>query len=624
MNVLWISGFLLAAPAPAPAPTTATAAAAAAAAAADVPLGDYVVKKGETCGQIARKLYGSSKYLPALHVHNPQLGPLPHKLEAGQILKVPRKGDAQKGPDATLTFLRNEVETYTPEQHPGRRDEPLGRGHKVSTLAASSAEVTFADEGQLRLGEQSLVVILGSTKEQAQKSGQAADTTLVTGNLKAYLGVLGGRRQKPMTLATPNAEVALVSDRTEHGETQVSVDAQSTTRVAVHRGKARVKAQRKTVVVPEEHGSMAEQGAPPTPPQPLPAEPVWKARPLPLVIQREVTLVGEYAAGTRADAPAPAQWRVQVAREDRFNDLVVDTTVPAAVTKLEIKLPQGGTYFARVSAIDGDGFEGRASEGLRFAATTLEMVPADASQPGQVVVTPGTFCSLDGGAYTAASGPIALRRGRLPRLLCAADATGARAVAIEVPWSIVGAPVVTTKVGGVRRDGGTVLADVDVWVRDEAGAAIGDAPLRASADPAVQLRPVDRTREPGHYKMTARWTATPEQLRVDLAVPGSDAVAVPLPMTPQPRLGVRGKVGVALLAVAVPMTAIGLGFTFADRGDPDKRPDLYPAGLGMLVLAPELLISGAVLVGLDQRDRRVRVAPSASPTSAGLRLIGRF
>lgn len=615
MNVLWISGVLLAAPADA-------------GAAADVPLDDYKVKKGETCGQIARKLYGSSKYLAALHTHNPQLGPLPHKLEAGQILKVPGKGHAHKGPDATLTFVRNEVETYTPEQHPGQRDEPLGRGHKVSTLAASSAEVTFADESQLRLGEQSLVVILGSTKEQAQRVGGAADTTLVTGNLKAYLGALGGRRQRPVTLATPNAEVALVSDRGARGETQISVDERATTRVAVHRGKARVKAQKKSVEVPEEFGSKAVQGSPPSPPQPLPAEPVWTARPLPLVVQRDVSLVGEYAPGARADAPPPATWRIQVAREDRFNDLVVDTTVPAAVTRLEVRLPQGGTYFARVSAIDGDGFEGRASEGLRFAATTLELLPADASQPGRVVVTPGTFCSLDGGPYVAASGPIALRRGRLPRLLCAAEATGARAVAIEVPWAIVGAPVVTTRVGAVRREGGTITADVDVWVRDEAGAAIGDAPPRASADPAVQLQRLDRAGEAGHYTMTARWAATPDPLQVAVAVPGSEGVAVPLPAVPQRGLGVKGKVGAALLAVGVPLTAIGLGFTLADlqpyRGDPDRRLDLHPVGVGMLALAPELVVGGAVLLALDRRERRVRVAPTASPTSAGLRIVGRF
>lgn len=41
-------------------------------------------------------------------------------------------------------------------------------------------------------------------------------------------------------------------------------------------------------------------------------------------------------------------------------------------------------------------------------------------------------------------------------------------------------------------------------------------------------------------------------------------------------------------------------------------------------MVPDLIITGALLVALDRRDRRVRVAPSASPTTAGLRLIGRF
>ncbi len=52
------------------------------------PLVDYVVQDGDTCQTIARKIYGSSKHLKLLHANN-QLGPLPHKLKPGTILKVP-------------------------------------------------------------------------------------------------------------------------------------------------------------------------------------------------------------------------------------------------------------------------------------------------------------------------------------------------------------------------------------------------------------------------------------------------------------------------------------------------------------------------------------------------------
>lgn len=100
------------------------------------------------------------------------------------------------------------------------------------------------------------------------------------------------------------------------------------------------------------------------------------------------------------------------------------------------------------------------------------------------------------------------------------------------------------------------------------------SPELCGAPPAKRAKPAAS----GRLHLLARWAATPDQLRVDLAVPGSKDVAVPLPTR------VRGKIGVGLLAAAVPLTAIGLGFTFADlqpyRGDPDRRLDLHPVGAG--------------------------------------------
>ena len=252
------------------------------------PLVDYVVKDGDTCQAIARKIYGDSKHLKLLHANN-KLGPLPHKLKAGMILKVPASAEPEPapttsspttsppttsppttpapapppaapptpGPDALLTFLRNEVDAYTPEQHPGQRDEPLHRGHRVNTHAASSAEITFADTSRIQLGEESLIVILGNTRTRARTSGKPEDTTLVTGSLRAHLGGLAGK-PRPLAVATPTAEVAL-----EPGETQLDVDAEQSTRLAVHRGSARLRARDKTVNVPEQHGSKAAKALSP-------------------------------------------------------------------------------------------------------------------------------------------------------------------------------------------------------------------------------------------------------------------------------------------------------------------------------------------------------------------------
>ncbi len=531
---------------------------------AAAPLIDYVVQKGDTCEKVTRKLYGSDKHIDLLHANN-KLGPKPHHLKPGMVLRMPQSVDATPiaapaapaGPDAVLSFLRNEVDAYTPAQHPGRRDEPLSRGHRVNTHAAASAEITFADESRLQLGEQSLIVILGSTRTQT-RTGKAEDTTLVTGSLRAHLGALAGKPRPPLALTTPSAEVAL-----EPGEAEVSVDAAQSTRLAVHRGSARLRAQRKSVVVPEQHGSKAVRGQPPTPPRPLPAAPVWTSPPPLFVLQRDPDpVISTYAPGVGLPgAPTPAGWHVQVASDERFNDLIVDTRAPVEVTRLELRAPPG-RYHARVSAIDSDQFEGRASERVEVVLARVTTVPATLDQPAQLVISPGCFCALDDGPLLAIEGPLTLPPDRPHALRCAADATGAGATTLEIPRSEAVAP-----------------------------------PAVTGADPPPRVD--------------------------DAALRPTSSAAAPS------RIGALGLAGIGLLVATVPVAAIGLGLTLSPlrpyHDDPLRRLDLRPAGISTLSFAPVLLISGVTLLLLDRRDhRRLRLAPQASPTSVGLLLHGRF
>lgn len=606
---------------------------------AGAPLVDYVVQPGDTCETVTRKLYGSSKHIDLLHANN-KLGPRPHHLKPGMVLRVPQSVDtdtgappgaaASAGPDAVLSFLRNEVDAYTPTQHPGRRDEPLSRGHRVNTHTAASAEITFADESRIQLGEQSLIVILGGTRSQVRS--KAEDTTLVTGSLRAHLGALAGK-PRPLALATPSAEVSL-----EPGEAQVSVDAAQSTRLAVHRGSARLRAQRRSVVVPEQHGSKAARGQPPTPPRPLPAAPVWTSPPPPFVLQRDPgPVTGTYAAGVGLPgAQAPAGWHVEVASDDRFNDLIVDTRAPAEVTRLELRVPPG-RYHARVSAIDGDQFEGRASELVQVVVASVTTVPAAPGQPAQLVISPGCFCALDDGPLLAVQGPLVLRPGRAHALRCAGDATGAGATHLEIPASEAGAPQAVTRVETPRRIGDDAEAIVRITLRDAAGAALPELAILTRADPGVQLGPLTPGDAPGEFRVQARWSPGPRpaallftsdgglQARVELpALPASAA-----PATSASRMGGLAAAGIGLLVATVPVTAIGVGLTLSPlrpyHDDPQRRLDLRPAGISALSLAPVLLIGGVTLLLLDRRaQRRVRLAPQATPTGAGLLLDARF
>lgn len=174
---------------------------------------EYRVVAGDTCGKVAQKVYGDGKYIEFIHQHN-KLGPKPHRLKAGMVLVIvpPETASVAEGPDAQLTFVRNEVEAYTPGYHPGRRDEPLLRGHRVGTRESSSAQITFRDETQLQLSENTLVVILGDTSQRSTRE-RRGETVLLRGSLMARLGDLAGT--KPTAVATPGGRVEFVSGQNE-------------------------------------------------------------------------------------------------------------------------------------------------------------------------------------------------------------------------------------------------------------------------------------------------------------------------------------------------------------------------------------------------------------------------
>ena len=104
-------------------------------------------------------------------------------------------------------------------------------------------------------------------------------------------------------------------------------------------------------------------------------------------------------------------------------------------------------------------------------------------------------------------------------------------------------------------------------------------------------------------------------------------VVVPPPDT---RLKTLGKAGVGLLAGGALAFGTGLGLTLArppvDPDDPLRQLNLRPAGFAVLSVGAAAIVTGAVLLILDQRKARrvAQIAPVFGPGSAGLLLVGRF
>jgi phage tail protein X len=394
----------------------------------------HVVRAGDSCSSIAQHYYGDTRFVDLLHGANPELArkPPPHVLKEGMVLVIPPKPAPRTGPDAQLTAVQNQVDVLTPETKPGKANDPLFRGNRVSTQAASAADVTFRDETQVKLGERTLVIILGDARSAAAKIGAPSETqtTLVTGNLRAFMA--GASPSAPPS-APPRGPAAFATDaaavKIYDGEAQVSADAVKTTRLAVYRGSSAIDARGTRREVPRGFGSKAELGQQPTVPRPLPPAPLWTTPPPLVLLDRgTASIVGVYdvpPSGARlSPGPQPAtrvaSWHVQIARDGIFRDVAVDTTAPAGVWRIEAQPPGAGRYYIRVSSVDDDHFEGP----YGVIARVLVVKAVETALPGGrrriELEPPDAFCVRVGNvALTRVEGPILAGAAEPVRLRCA-------------------------------------------------------------------------------------------------------------------------------------------------------------------------------------------------------------
>ena len=530
---------------------------------------DYVVQPGDKCDTVAAKALGSAARIDIVHGMNPQLGPPPHNLKPGSVLHLRRPG-----PEAKISYVRNRVDAFTPAQHPGKPDEPLMRGHRVSTLDASNAEVRFASNAVIQLGERTLVVILGSTRGAVSRTGTAADTTLVNGSLRSRLSSLAGKRSN-VNVSTPAGHNVDLSS----GEAQVTVDPRQTTRVAVYKGATSITSQKQTVAVNEGFGSKAEKDKPPTPPRPLPRSPKWvTALPAIVFASNPVDVVGQFAPGT-GTGPAPVRWHLQLAKDDVFNDLVVDATVDLAVTKIEARGLVAGTYLARVSAIDNDQFEGAPGPTSVVIVTPMSIKPASSGgQDATIDVPAGLFCGIDSAPLALLSGPIAFKRGPMRKLRCASTADGEGSSETAIAAQSIGPLAVSARV----ESAGAVVnsARVVMTVLDPSKQPVSGSKVVARASDGVTLTEAAPGDAPGTYVAMAQWPPGTKTFRLHLDVNGVDAAdsdAVALPALPPAPLAPPAKrahpVEAALLAgIAVPtsdlLTGPSLGAEVGGRWQP--------------------------------------------------------
>ena len=424
----------------------------------------YVVRAGDTCNKIGKRVYGDGERYDLIHKYN-ALGPLPHRLVKGQQLRLPV---LQPTPDAKLTGAAGPVRARPPETEAWReaaRGLPLFRLWRVNSQDRASAEITFRDESRVYLRENTVVIIYGDTGAKARRDTQ--DAVLERGTLKTRLGELAG--EGGFQLETPSAAAgvgrgAVVFEVDDTGATRVSnlegdavsvagkLGALASAGAAAGAGGAGAGAgagaaparppklkKTKPVAVASGMGVAVEPGKAPSAPRALPAAPAWTDA----ADVAAVLLGGTPVTLSWQPVAVAARYRVELSRDPAGADIETRVEVPADVTSFEAQGLPEGSHWVRVSTVDADRFESPPSPARRLTLGLARALPprglagdaalAAANVVGGTVLAPAGFrCGPADGSVPAASAVLLRSPGELALRCETAAGVAAGGFAIDV------------------------------------------------------------------------------------------------------------------------------------------------------------------------------------------------
>ena len=329
---------------------------------------DYPVRPGDSCWSIAERFFGKGSLYKTVHRYN-NLGPMPHVLSKGQILRLPRSATT---PDANLVWLVREVRARGPSDalwRHAKRGMQLWRQYRVSTGDDAATAVAFADGSKLRVGDNALLVLYGTAHQTIQRLRQPRLTT-VSLERGAVSGGLARLDQEALRIKTVASDVRLRS-RNSH----IAVDDQQSATISVFDGKADVRAQGAKVTLESGFGTTVAKGERPQPPRALPATPAWtggKAR--------------LYLVPAGGQAPLKVAWRrvrgaskyrIQLWRGKGDDARLLATRLAGRRQRAAfIATLAKGKYWAQIAALDRNGLKSAASKPLQVTVAAWQTTGA--------------------------------------------------------------------------------------------------------------------------------------------------------------------------------------------------------------------------------------------------------
>lgn len=252
-------------------------------------------------------------------------------------------------PDAILVKYFNKVKKQDPKEAKWRwvtGGDPLYKFYKVATERKSRAEITFKTGENLKVDENSLVIIYGELIQK--KKEKKHNVTLKRGELLARLSKK--RKKKPFRIKTPTAELELLG-----GENTIKVEKDKKTVVSVFSGAVVVKQKDKKVKVKAGQGVVVKKGAKEIKPKPLPVTPI-PIRPLNGFVFVKKKIEDTLKFTWKSTSPI---CRIEVSRDRGFTDIIYKIETH----KKEVNLILcEGIYYWRVFALNEDKLESKPSD----------------------------------------------------------------------------------------------------------------------------------------------------------------------------------------------------------------------------------------------------------------------
>lgn len=333
------------------------------------------VQRGDTCEGIASSVYGNAKRIDLVLRYNDVACTRGAPLREGLTLVLPAA--ATDIPTARIDSLSPAVRARPAggAWASAARGQPLEKNANVNTMETGRAGIRFIDRTRIVLSENTLVVIYGTAAQTSVQRRKPAAVEVVEGEAKAALAALRGDKVARVDVAGGHVEARSSDTVVQRKGTRATV--------SVFDGAARVESAGRAVDVPRAFGTRFQEKQPPSPPRPLPPAPAFTS-PAPSLV-----LAGpDGASWTASWAPVAkaTRYRVELATDPSFDDVVVREEVAAAVTSFRAEKFPPGAYHLRVRAIDDEDFLGMASDARALRVLAVAGAPAPVLEDGAIVV----------------------------------------------------------------------------------------------------------------------------------------------------------------------------------------------------------------------------------------------